>query len=683
MTPYQNPRPPIVNILLIALLVADCLLALLAVQSAETPRSFAFFHIGFVGLIACLAAALYYARKKRMDAPFPWRALVLTLAALLLISLLLDLSDTTLIIDALAILHRRFQQPYWQAVGLLLAAGIFLPIILGNLRTCLRQRRFTDLALCAGLLLIVALLYMPFGFDSIGHWENWIYLAHLEGRFSWSVAYELTTRYWVAVPHLLAALISPDSFLGFHLTHLLILWGKLVLLYGILRKFDLPRVYAFLTTTLFMFYPVNSELLSLRSLPNQYSAMSLLAASYLVLEYRIRPSRLRLLGIWLALSFNVASNETAFALILAFPVLWLLKNHLPRRSALHLSAIWYLAPAAKLAYLVLLAGNSMTFYNSYVFAGDWNPSADTSLPVFGRLIDVYRHAFVDGWQAAISQLGQSEWLGVSAVVLALIAGIAWLLMRCGDWQVLVSTRELALYLAGGILLIVPSVGVLIWLEQYSGDLWRTYFFAPIGASIAVFSLIAIATVPIRKLTIRNSAIILLCLAASFPGIARLFQQQERLVTSADNKAELLHNLLNAAPHIEPDTVVLLTADLTREELDATDYYELHYGRELGDSILYVLHGDRIPRTGQFCSEAASCSHLDNITDPTSPNWRDEIFQRTLVLKINPDLSIELIEDPANYFDLDIDIPYDASQLYDPDAPLPPRAGTMLAPAIRR
>ncbi len=662
----------------IALVAIDCLLALPALGSAESPRLFVFFHLGFVGLLSCLLAALYCAFKHQLAAPAPWRALMLAIAALLMFSLALDLSGAGLITDALAILHRRFRAPYWQALGLLLAALIFLPLIYQALRRCFTERRYDDLAVVGGFLLFVCGLYLPRGVDSIAHWENWIYLSHLEGRFSWSVAYELTTRFWVAVPHALASIISPGSFVGFHLTHILILWAKLVLLYSILRQLRFARLYAFLASVLFLFYPVNSDLLSLRSLPNQFSAMSLLAAGALILTYREHPSRLRLFGIWLALSFNVASNETGYALILVTPLLWLLERRPPGHEAWRLSVIWFLAPCAKLAHLALLAGNSLSFYNSYVFAGEWNPTAEPFGPVASRLADVIRQTFFDSWLTAIRRFPNSEWLGMCAVLLALIAGIAWLLARKGARQEFFSIRALA----GGLLLIFPSVGVLIWLEQYSGDLWRTYFYVPIGASVAVFSLIALAASPIKRRAIRDTAIITLCLAVCAPGITRLFEQRERLVTSADNKAILLRNLLKAAPRIEPDTIVLLLTDLTREELDASDYYELRYSAELDDSMLYVLYNG-LQLSSHFCLESDLCSHLELVSDPASPDWNDEIFRRTLFLKIHRGLAVEVIQDPESYFDFATDIAYDASQLYDPDAPLPPRAQTMLGAASRR
>ena len=676
-------RRPTADVLLIALVALDGLLILPALGGAESLRLFLFQHLGFVGLLSCLLGSINYAVNCNPAAPFRWRGLALTVSALLLLSLTLDLSGTSLIPDVLGILHRRFQAPYWQAAGLILTGLLFSPLAYAALRKALNERRHVDLAVCAGFLLLVCLLYVPFGFDSIGHWESWIFIAYLEGRFSWSVVYELPIRFWSMLTHYLSIFLSPNSFSGFHLSHLLILWGKMTLLYAIFRQLSLARLFAFLLACLAMLYPVNSDLLSLRSLNYQVGVLTLLTGLYLLLSYRNSSGRLHLLCIWLALILNVASNESAYALILMAPLLLLLLNRPTLSAALNLTAIWYLAPLAKLAHLLLLAGSSITFYNSYAFEGDWNPSGGGLTPVFERLMNVYSQAFVDGWLEAIAQLFQSNWLAMSAIVAALIAGFAWLLMRDSLRQPPPATRDLIMTFAAGLLLIVPSVGVLIWLEQYSGDLWRMYFYVPIGASIAVFSLFALATSPIKQLALRNSLIVALCLVAFIPGIARLYEQHEGLVSSADNKARLLHNLLKIVPSIEPDTVILLLTDMTREQLDETDFYEFGYSRELDDSMLYVLYDDRVSRTAHFCLESEPCSHLELVTDPLSPDWNEETYQRTLILKIQRDLTVEVIQDPKTYFDLDFDIAYDAGRLYDADAPLPPRATTMLGPALNR
>lgn len=64
----------------------------------------------------------------------------------------------------------------------------------------------------------------------------------------------------------------------------------------------------------------------------------------------------------------------------------------------------------------------------------------------------------------------------------------------------------------------------------------------------------------------------------------------------------------------------------------------------------------------------------------SSDFPEVLLQHTLVFKVNADLSVELIEQPAAYLGLDSDLPYDPTLLYDQNAPLPPRAVTMLGSA---
>ncbi len=99
--------------------------------------------------------------------------------------------------------------------------------------------------------------------------------AFLEGKPSTTSA-ELATRFWNLVPHALGSVITSDSFAGYHLVHIFMFWGKLVCLYGIFRRLNVAAYMAFLVTMLFMVYPVNSLLMSLRSYPLTFNVLSLL-----------------------------------------------------------------------------------------------------------------------------------------------------------------------------------------------------------------------------------------------------------------------------------------------------------------------------------------------------------------------------------------------------------------------
>ena len=661
-------------IVVLALVTGVLLLSLLTTSKSSDSADFLFFNLGFVGLTFCPLVALYYLASRRFDLALPLPAFTMSLLTLMLLSLLFDLSDTTLVKDILGIIHRRFQQPYWQWVGLALAALIFLPLIWRALRKTLRSRQYSDLLVCGSFLVVLLLLYLPFGFDSIGLWETWSYRAFLEGQHSWNTDHELVTRFWVAVPHLLATIISPDSFVGFHLVHLLIFWAKMVLFYGTMRKLGLLRLHAFLVSILFMIYPVNSALISLRSLPNQFSIMSLLVAGYLALDFRDNPSRLHLMGIWLGLVFNVVSNETAYAIILVAPLLWHLRERRAGWKNHNLTVIWFLFPLCKVAHLLLLSALNMSFYNSHVFDVS---AASTGFggDFFGRLVEVYHQTFIGGWQDAVTSLGDSSWLSWSLVMLLPVVAIGWYLSR-GHVQIGFSTNGQAwLALLSGLLFIIPSVGVLIWLDQYSDDLWRMYFYVPIAAAIVLFSVIILLTSPLRNTRFRTVIMIAICLVLILPATVRLLAQHQHYVTRANSKALMLMDLLRLIPQINPDTVILLTTDMSQEQLDASVIYEFNYSNDLDNNMLYVLYGKGQPVHSTYCYSANRCSTFGG--EETILSAPQEMLHRTLVVLINEDLSLQLIDQPANFFGLDYDAPYDANELFDPDAELPPRVYTML------
>lgn len=666
------------------LLVADCALGLLAIRRAASFGDFLFFQIGAFGLMLCPLLASAYLLRPQGASASSQRALLVILLALLGLALLFGATDPNALRGLLEVLQRRFRHPSWQLLGLTLAAVVYLPLIVRRLRHKLRERQLPDLAAAGAFMLFLLLLYLPFGFDSVGHWESWGYRAYLEGQHSWNVEYELNTRFWVMTPHLLANIIAPDSFVGFHLAHLLILWAKLALLYGILRVLGFTRLHAFLTTMLCMVYPVNSDLMSLRSLPNQFSVMALLAAAFLMLEYREKPSRWHLLGIWLGLLFNVASNETAYAIILAAPALWVSRR--PRwgwRNA-NLTVVWYLFPAGKIAYLLLLSSLNMRFYNSYVFERGLYSSgvgADALGAVIGRLAEVYRHTFAGSWAEALHAPGAGNWLAPSLAMLTLVGAVSWYLAGSGDTDAREAENNAMASLACGLLFVMPAVGILIWLPQYAGDLWRMYFYVPIGAAIAACSLARIIVARALPRRYRDAAIIALCLALMLPATVRLLLQHDSAVRRADSKAGMLYQLMRAIPSIEEDTVILLTTDMSKDALAASAIRELRYSNDLDNNMLYALYGNGVPIESTFCIDQSECSTFggeETIFTSDSP----ELLARTLAINIAADMSATVIEDPAATFGLDARLPYDVSLLYDRGAEIPSRARSMLASARR-
>ena len=645
--------------------------------------SFIAYLLGFVGIPSTVALALYYVWHHHLDNSFPLWGMLIAVLGLTLVGGLSGLSSSNLITDALLLLEILFLHPYWQLFGVILSGFIYLPLIVQALRIGRQNKRTADFVVIGGFLLFIFLLYLPFGFESIAHYEGWVYRAYLEDHRSSGTETELLLRFWVMVPHALAYIIDSESFFGYHLVNFLMFWGKLVLLYGILRQLKIASLYAFLMTILFMVYPVNPLLMSLRSLPNQFSMLSLLAAVYLILDYQKNPTRLRLLGIWLGLLFNIASNETAYAIILVIPLLWWLGGRKLTWRNFNLTVIWYAFPVFKAAWLLLLTAIGWDFYRSNILkrALDSESAAPNVFSKFAAdMANVYRHTFGDGWQEAWNALNQNSYLFLTVAMLALVGGIAWYLLRAKDTDTFPSVRQVGIWLVSGLLFIVPAVGVLIWIEMYSGDPWRMYFYVPIAAAIVVFSLIALLTAPIARSRFRNAILIMLCLTLMFPALSRLLLQHEYFVNRANTKTSVLHNVLEIAPQVAPDTVLILTAEIST--LDANNLGEFR-NYSVVNSVFRVFYQRHVPphaALAAFCLPEPRCSSPR--LQSSSDNFIKSNLSNILLLKIHEDLSVELIEQPSVYFGFGSDSAYDARRLYNPDAPLPPRAATMLGSALR-
>ena len=194
-----------------------------------------FFPLGFAGLVLCLLLCIWFLRYPSLDRPTfvvvaGLRGLVFALG------LLLWRYDTGLVEALLGFVMRLLQAPHFPAVALALAVALYVPLAWRLLRRQDLSARARDLAAVGGLLGMALLVYLPLGFDSIGNYESWSFRTYVDGLRHWGVAYELVTRPLTTLPHLVGNLLSPHSFVGFHVLNMLLIWGKAALFYGLLRQ---------------------------------------------------------------------------------------------------------------------------------------------------------------------------------------------------------------------------------------------------------------------------------------------------------------------------------------------------------------------------------------------------------------------------------------------------------------
>ena len=305
----------------------------------------------------------------------------------------------------------------------------------------------------------------------------------------------------------------------------------------------------------------------------QFSMIALLAAVYLMLEYIKSPSRLRLLGVWLGLLFNVGSYESAYVIILVIPLLWWLRDRQPNWKNIKLTAIWYVFPALKAVYMLLLVSANQFFYRSAQIE-EYYVQLD-GLNVFQNVIqksaNVFHHTFLGAWQDAFTALGQNTYFGLALAMVLMVGGFAWYLAR--NFYPPPPT-QLGYALLTGTVLILPSIGVLILFDIYFDDLWRLYFYVPIGAAIAVTSLIVLLTVPIRNIRRRNMTIIIFSMILMFPSASRLLLLHEYFVGGANNKAWILKQVIEQTPELDSGTHLSILTNKSRKELHDMRLYGL-------------------------------------------------------------------------------------------------------------
>lgn len=598
-------------------------------------------------------------------------ALRLVLAALIILALavtLLRLSDVEFtIVGILAALRNLVSDRRWQHGSAIVALVFYAALAIWGISAGLRQRRYADLLAIGGMSLVVALLYLPFGLSMVGQWDEWTFRAHFE-HMHWPQLYrELTSRPLMLAPTLIAFAFDAESFVGFNVVYALLLWARPVMFYGIIRQLKVRPLFAFLAAMLFLGYPVDARLMSLQSIMPQFSFVALLTAIYLLLRYAASPTRPLLVGIWLALSLCVGVYESAFALIAVTPLLWWARCRKMTWRNLNLTLVWYIVPASKAAYMLLLLSTGRSFYKSdFFYSGSVISLNDLFSQTLGRLLDVYLRSFIFGWIEAFQSIHQNPWLPLAALAVSMLGALAWLIWRADTDARLPDNRRLGLTLVTGLLLVLPCVGVLIWVDYYINELLGLYLYIPLAAAMALLSLIALLTSPIAGNKVRHATIAVLCLLLMLPALCRLFLQHERYVASANNKARILSQIAQLAPAIESQARVLVLSEMSDEEFQDKQI-EAFATTALGHA-LYVVYDQQGSGRGSICPSVENCFPLLH---------RQEHLDDTIVFALDRDLNLALVNEPSSMLEAFVGIAYDVGRLYDADAPVPSRAFSML------
>lgn len=406
----------------------------------------------------------------------------------------------------------------------------------------------------AGFLLLIGVLWLPFGLKRPDRMEGWVLMNHLEQQNS-PISQNLdgTGRPLLLLAWFIAHWLDANSFFGAHVLLIGLLFGKALTLYTLLRRiFPEKALFAYLTTALFIVYPADSGKVDTRILNIHMAVFFYLVAVYLLVvfwqsDYRWGGVILTLVVVTLLIS--LAIYEISYPLVVVAPLILLwLDKHRTRRLILT-AGIWYLGPLIYALYWLHGHDGALPAYQQRLLLGNLDPGNIIPQMLTG-LLHAYRQNFWGGWIAALQQVN-SVYAGL-ATLTALVTGcLAWLTNR----QPQSKNHLWGIGLSGLLILFlgfVPYVLTSLRLET-----WRVFSYASIGAALTVT---ALAEWIASRFPARNVVLIVLMTPLLTLGIVTVFNEQRIFSENSLAQAQILTALVKQAPKVNPNTLILLIDD---------------------------------------------------------------------------------------------------------------------------
>lgn len=579
---------------------------------------------------------------------------------------------------------------YVHLVALVLAALVYLPTAIDKARGTWLQREWSDFVALLGLTAAVLIVYLPFGFKSAGQWEEWISRVVYENAESEAFRGEYASRPFVDMPRTLATLIDSESFGGNHIVNCANITLLAILAYAVLRKLGIRTLYAYLIAALALAFPINDMLLGTRFSTGTSSVLWFLLACCCGLDFLDSNRWRSLAGCALALLLNVGAYEAGLALLLVLPfILWLRRGSTSQRR-INLTLLFYLAVSLKIGWVLWLYATGRTVFASRIidalFSAEATPHSARFDGFTDGLASIYYQVYFGGWRAAFESLVVNDWWLPTLTAVCCLSAAALYLSRQPDETPEPALRHIVQGALLGFALIVPATGIMILLKGVPsavailvGRVSNIMIYAPAAAAVSVFCLLLLLTAKLRDRHRRDLLLIALTTLLLLPGMSKLFVAHGDLTDRAHAKARVLYRILAEAPSLEPNSYLMVMTTLSEKELAERGLIEM-YGGHMFASAISTLYPDPEAPQGFFCYAPFSCSRGIG----GRFNWKahDRRWPQTVVLELRSDLTIELVDDPGARFNWGISINYDPLPLIATDAPLPPRARTMLATAWR-
>ena len=423
----------------------------------------------------------------------------------------------------------------------------------------IRTRKIPEAGTILCLLAVVACvlaIWLPFGFALTGLIEEWGLLGLMElGGPSYvaglgNMSADVALRPLNEVPFVLANVLSPDSFVAWHLLLMTALVVKGCASSYLVWKVTRSKGFAALAGVLVLVYPAETMQLSFRALHINWSlALALSAGSVFILAWHADSQRkARLWGLAAAALLLVAIliYEAAFTfVVLPFLVLFAAEGWRPLLGRLRDRAgvviAWLTSAGGYVLYAWLMSRRGSSYQASLLGGHGLLGAVSEALP---KLFSVgATRAVLGGWidsvRMTVSEFDSYVYLAAATLVIVALIGSASRAARnadVADPRRESAARALRLALAGSVLMLAGYVPYLSSASHIAIS-QRTFLFASPGAAMlwasALFGISLVAKPFARAI----------CAGLIFFGLATQLVQFNHYVRLAEVQRTLLRNIV--------------------------------------------------------------------------------------------------------------------------------------------
>ncbi len=426
-------------------------------------------------------------------------------------------------------------------------------------------------------------LWAPFGFKTPGLVEEWTTIQRLDAgyRLFWidenspEPYPELVVRPLTMFPHALANALDPHSFLWYNLLLMLCFMGKGIFgYYTLTRLVPEHRLFAFFTALLFIIYPADTALFTVRAFSGHPSVLFMLAAVYFLLRYWDDGKGFGMLLASVSLAISLLLYETAFPLALAVPLLLVWKAKGITRRVIRVSAMWFIVPILLAARaLILFASSEASLYQAQLLGARINLRA-----LLDAVVLLYRRTLVASWVEAARDFETGGYLLPMLALAALVIGATVYLWRM-DRRATESRRVYGFLVLCGLGIILLGFLPYLLSERHRFANWRTFYFSSFGAALCLAAVVYLLTRQNRRLF--AAAMI------GFLGLAtaHAYQQHESFVRLSLYQQRLLGRIVEQSPQLEEAATIVI---VDRTGLIGYEWFFPAYS-PIEDALRYLYH----------------------------------------------------------------------------------------------